>query len=299
MKLASPKKYIVSKVVPVHFDAAEKSSLNLRLKGKPGGGTVIVYFSTANAPSLSEKRKVMTQVEYTGNWQDVVLPMTQSPAWQGTITGFRLDLSVQQTPLEVEAARIAFACDGGEGSHRVGGTEYRYSYLGPPKKNIILRNNAKITPEGFLSFDGGSSYAELLCGKKIWANNKGFTIAVTAKGNGTLFSKGDGLSLVLSSARYNFHVVSANNKVVELTSNAAVQTDEWNFVAVTFERIHNTAQGENGYRICLYVNGKFVDMREVDNFCVNEYHRCLNLAKARLCSKGRLRQLISLIVLWG
>ncbi|MDD5729016.1 MAG: hypothetical protein PHV59_10670, partial [Victivallales bacterium] len=112
MKLTASGKYITSKPVVVNFDAAADPVLKLRVKSKPGKGYIVVYYRTAAVPALSEKQKVFSQIYFTGKWQNVVLKMASSPAWKGTITGFRLDFGRFESPLEIEVERVAFAPPG-------------------------------------------------------------------------------------------------------------------------------------------------------------------------------------------
>jgi hypothetical protein len=108
MDLSSSDKYIMSKAVPVNFDAAENPELKIRLKGSSGKGSIVIYYSTAAVPKFGEKRKIYVPVKYTGQWQNITLKMTNSGEWKGKIEEIRIDFGVSQPPLKIKVAKISF-----------------------------------------------------------------------------------------------------------------------------------------------------------------------------------------------
>jgi len=137
---------------------------------------------------------------------------------------------------------------------------------------FALQNGAEITAEGFLRLNGQGAFAELQADKDAYlTSSRGTTIIAIVKPTEyrdcALLEREDSFRLgQTATRRYNFSTAwELTPKAAFVTSSPVTSGEGWDVVAVQAEKHIDHANGINAVRLTLFVNGRQVAQREINN----------------------------------
>ncbi len=145
--------------------------------------------------------------------------------------------------------------------------EADFQFKAEDLSHVELKGNARVE-DGVLKLDGNKSYVVLKSSQAMHLTEQGMTLTATVKfkNNGTKGGTPEAHDMIISKGRdfifgrsgnriyFNFH--DGSKWVAPLMTGKAPSPDQWAHVAVTLERINDTAQGDVGYVVSIFINGE-------------------------------------------
>ena len=169
--------------------------------------------------------------------------------------------------------------------------EYHFR-AGDKEPRLTLHNGAELTPEGYLRLNGLGAYAELTETKDLVLSDRGLTIIAiirpAAWKDSVILSQAESYSLATTATgRYTLSTHWAQNPSAGFVSGKPSGTGRnWDFLVASIERNLNTADGINGYRFTLAVNGEYIAQREINNLAVTMRGDPILLGKGKIPFAG-------------
>ncbi|MBQ4330200.1 MAG: hypothetical protein IJC27_10810, partial [Lentisphaeria bacterium] len=154
MRLDFAQPYSDGPLIRTFMDHRKFTTMIIRARAsKQGVFNAALYFSTRQDDTLSEKQKIIFQMNLSEEYKEFRVPVGKNQMWNNPVTGFRLDICASNVPCTLEISDILFTDDKNlAGLNNFGKIFGPYMDL-PPGRNYALSCTSPLPTSGFVQIE--------------------------------------------------------------------------------------------------------------------------------------------------